>query len=67
MSLEEVSNVNLVRWYAEELTQGSLKNISHGGRRQLMKHGILVRGRGSARIELSEYGERLLEEVKRIE
>ena len=67
MSLEEVSNRNLVRYFVEEITHLRLDEITYGGRRQLMKQGILVRGRGSARIKLSEYGLRLLEEVKKIE
>ena len=67
MSLEEVSNRNLVRYFMEEITHLRLDEITYGGRRQLMKQGILVRSRGNARIKLSEYGLRLLEEVKRIE
>ena len=61
--LEEVSNRNLVSFFVEELTQGVTKdNTSHGARRQLKTYGILKRGRG--RLTLTEYGERLLEEVK---
>ena len=62
---EEISNRNLVRWFAEEIAQGSMREISHGGRRQLRKNGILKRGRG--RLVLTAYGERLLEDVKKNE
>ena len=66
MSFEEVSNRNLVDFFAEELTQGVTKdNTSHGARRQLKTYGILKRGRG--KLLLTPYGERLLEEVKNIE
>ena len=63
--LEETSDRNLVRWFAEEIAQGDMKNISHGGRRQLKKNGLLKRGRG--KLQLTPYGERILEDVKKNE
>ena len=61
--LEETSNRNLVAWYAEEIAEGTMKNISHGGRRQLRKQGI-VEETGQRKLCLTAYGKRLLEETE---
>ena len=65
--LEEASNRNLVGFYESELSRGKFKALSSGARANMRKFGILElqhQKKWGFKLELSEYGLRLLEEVK---
>ena len=68
MSLEEVSNRNLVRYFMEELAKEGLGDISQRLRGRMRKLGILKPESGKKhgyRLVLSDYGRGLLEEMKK--
>ena len=70
LSLEEISDRNLVRYFGEELVKEGLGDISVVLRRKMRKLGILTLKRTDkfgSKMVLSDYGRRLLEEAKKNE
>ena len=67
VSLEEISNRNLVYFYREELASGEFAGITPGARRTMAEVGILKpKNARYGRIVLSDLGRKLLEEVKNV-
>ena len=70
LSLEEISNRNLVGFFREELQRGAFSELSKGAFRTLKKYGVIHRGCKPGvvgiKIILTEYGRELLEEVKKM-